>query len=219
MIDIIIFTLLFRNHRVWESIMSEYFQKRYEELFLDLNKVSLAMFRKNFFGIFHGSISARLEQDTFVINTRQAVFDNLDLHHLIVLNCIKDYRWNDASLDTPIHAKIYHSCKNAKFVAYAISPYSVSYSLTHDNLIPIDFFGKTILGEKIEILDPQDYDTWYDRAPEEISSHIIKNHQNILLIKGYGIYAFDRDLNTLAKKIALIENTCKILYYVANFKS
>lgn len=30
--------------------------------------MSLSMFRKGFLGIFHGSISARLEQDKFIIN-------------------------------------------------------------------------------------------------------------------------------------------------------
>lgn len=192
--------------------MSVYFNKIDHKLLASLKRVSLAMFRKNFFGIFHGSISAKLTHEDFVINKKQAVFDDLSLDNLIVLNVCKDYRWNEASIDTAIHAKIYKTHKNAKFIAYAMPPYTVSYSLQYNMLKPLDFFGQEILGKEIKILDPCDYQTWYERADEEITRNITLNHQTFLIIRGYGIYAFNRDLHSLAKTIALIENTCKILH-------
>ncbi|RDU70663.1 hypothetical protein CQA58_04805 [Helicobacter brantae] len=190
-----------------------------EKLLLSLKQVSLSMFRKNFFGIFHGSISARLTYESFVINAKQAVFDDLNEKSLIALNTIKDYRWNESSIDTPIHAQIYKNYKNAKFIAYAMPPYSVSYSLKHTHLRPLDFFGRQILGEEVEIWDIGNYDTWYDRAMYEIADHITQNNKRFLIIKGYGIYAFDRDLNSLAKKIAVIENSCKILHFYADLQN
>lgn len=199
--------------------MSVYFNKVDQKLLASLKRVSLAMFRKNFFGIFHGSISAKLNQEDFIINKKQAVFDDLSPYNLITLNICKDYRWNEASIDAAIHSKIYQTHKNAKFIAYAMPPYTVSYSLKYDILKPLDFFGQEILGREIMILDPGNYQTWYERANDEIAKNIAKSSQTFLIIKGYGIYAFDRDLHSLAKTIALVENTCKILHLNADLGS
>ena len=43
-----------------------------------LSELSLSMFTKNFFGIFQGAISAKLDHEHFMINSKDAVFDNLD---------------------------------------------------------------------------------------------------------------------------------------------
>ena len=196
--------------------MSAHFNDVDDKLLYSLKRVSLAMFRKNFFGIFHGSISARLTNDGFVINSKRAVFDDLNPNNLISLNTQKDYRWNEASIDTPIHAQIYKTFKNAKFIAYTMPPYTVSYSLKHPYLRPLDFFGQQILGEQIAIWDIGNYSSWYERAPFEISSEITKDNKRFLIIKGYGIYAFDRDLQKKKKNIAIIENTCKILHFNAD---
>ena len=95
--------------------MSAHFNDVDDKLLYSLKRVSLAMFRKNFFGIFHGSISARLTNDGFVINSKRAVFDDLNPNNLISLNTQKDYRWNEASIDTPIHAQIYKTFKNCRW--------------------------------------------------------------------------------------------------------
>ena len=43
----------------------------------EIKKISLSMFRKNFFGVFHGSISARVEKNQFIINKQSAIFYDL----------------------------------------------------------------------------------------------------------------------------------------------
>jgi len=43
-----------------------------------LSALALSMFRKDFFGIYHGSISAKTESNRFVINTKEAIFDSID---------------------------------------------------------------------------------------------------------------------------------------------
>ena len=45
----------------------------------DLKHVSLSMFRKDFIGIFHGSLSARIEQDKFFINKKD-IYANATHH-------------------------------------------------------------------------------------------------------------------------------------------
>jgi L-fuculose-phosphate aldolase len=57
----------------------------YEHLVSELTKVSLSMFKKNFFGIFHGSISTKLDSDKFLINSRRAIFDELQSGDFIEL--------------------------------------------------------------------------------------------------------------------------------------
>ena len=59
-----------------------------------LSKLSLTLFRKNFFGIYHGSISTKLDHSTFMINTSDAIFDEMSSSSFCTLNINKqDYRW------------------------------------------------------------------------------------------------------------------------------
>lgn len=175
-----------------------------------LSTVALSMFRKDFFGIFHGSISARIELDKFLINTKDAIFDNLDLDTTVCLNFNKDYRWNDASLDSDIHSLIYQNISDAKFIAYAMPPFLMSYMFENEYLIPKDYFGVTNL-KNIKIYDPKNFDDWYERADVEISRYFVDTKQDLMLIRGYGIYAHSRELKDLAKRISIVENSCRVL--------
>jgi len=174
-----------------------------------LKDISLSMFRKNFFGIFHGSISAKIDNSKFIINKKNAIFDEIDESSLIELYFNKDYRWNEASIDIEIHKSIYESIHEAKYIAFASPPYALAYSLKHEVLNPQDFFGQKEIGT-IDIYNPKNCDDWYDRADSEISRYMKKNRTNMMLIRGYGVYIYDRDINSLAKKIAIIEQSCMI---------
>lgn len=177
----------------------------------ELQSIALSMFRKNFIGIFHGSISAKVEDGKFIINKRDAIFDELEVDDLIELYSKKDYRWNSASIDADIHLNIYKNISEAKYVSYTMPPFATAYSLSHSVIKPKDYFGYMELGE-LEVYDPKKYEDWYERAEIEIYRHFQKNKTNIMIIKGYGIYSYDRDLNALAKKIAVLENSCKLLH-------
>ena len=85
-----------------------------ENLKSQLSKLALSMFRKDFFGIYHGSISAKTESNRFIINTKEAIFDAIDHNNLIELYFKKDYRWNQASIDANIHFSIYSQISDAK---------------------------------------------------------------------------------------------------------
>ena len=130
-----------------------------EKIFQDLKTISLAMFRKNFFGIFHGSISTKLEEGHFLINKKDAIFDDLTEDSLIMLYHKQDYRWKEASIDAFIHSLIYQNIPNAKYIAYGMPPFTVAYTLSNDKIEPRDYFGYKILGT-LEVYDPKDYDNW-----------------------------------------------------------
>ena len=182
------------------------------EIFKNLKTISLSMFRKNFYVIFHGSLSVKLEEGHFLINKKDAIFDDLDEESLIMLYHKRDYRWNDASMDAFIHSLLYQNIPNAKYVAYGMPPFTVSYTLTHNKIIPKDYFGYKMLGT-LDVYDPKDSDNWYERADVEINRYFKESGSKIMVIRGYGVYVFHRDLQLLSKLFALLENSCKILHF------
>jgi len=175
-----------------------------------LKKLSLSFFRKDFFGIYHGSISAKTENSRFLINIQEAVFDSIDENSLIELYFQRDYRWNQASIDAPIHHAIYKTMSDAKFVTFSMAPFTSAYALRHNIITPKDYFGARELGS-LTIYDPKSFDDWYERANSEISTYFLTQRSNIMIIRGYGIYAYHRDIFEMAKQLAILEKSCRLL--------
>ena len=175
-----------------------------------LSSLALSMFRKDFFGIYHGSISAKTESNRFIINTKEAVFDALDEENIIELSFKKDYRWNMASIDANIHHSIYSQISEAKFIFFSMPPFTTAYSLKHNMIIPKDYFGYKEIGS-INIVSPKQFEDWYDRAQSEIAYYLQSNKIDIMVIRGYGVYSYNRDLNEMAKKLAILEKSCRLL--------
>lgn len=182
----------------------------FQSSLVEMKNVSLSMFRKGFFGIFHGSISRKIDSNKFIINKKDAIFDSLSVEDMILLYTKKDYRWNDASSDSDIHLNIYKNIPEAKFVCYAMPANTIAYSLVSSKIYPQDYFGYLNF-KKIKIYDMKQVDDWYERAPFEIYKYMIENQTNIIVIRGYGVYAYARTLYELAKNVALLENSCKLL--------
>lgn len=175
-----------------------------------LQSLSLSFFRKDFFGIYHGSISAKTENSRFMINKADAVFDAIDENALIELYFQKDYRWNQASIDAKIHHRIYATMSDAKFITFTMPPFVSSYALRHNIMTPKDYFGYKELGN-IEIYDPKNFDNWYERADSEIAKYFATHKTHIMVIRGYGVFAFNRDIAEMAKELAILEKSCKLL--------
>lgn len=183
-----------------------------------LSDLSFSMFSKNFFGIYHGSLSAKIDQNNFMINTKDAVFDNIDENSFCSLNMNKqDFRWNIASMEAHVHSTIYTNIHEAKYIAFGMPIYTTSYSLVNDTIIFEDYFGKTMFGE-ISIYNPGDFDTWYKRNALEITKYLKNSPNNMMVIKGVGTYVYDRDIHELVKKIAILENSCRLLSIKSTFK-
>jgi len=175
-----------------------------------LSSLALSMFRKDFFGIYHGSISAKTESNRFLINTKEAIFDALDDNSLIELYFKKDYRWNQASIDAKIHFSIYSQISEAKFICFSMPQFTTAYSLKNNIIIPKDYFGHKEIGS-IRVIDPKQFDDWYDRADSEIAYYLQSEKTNIMVIRGYGVYAYSRDIHEMAKKLAILEKSCRLL--------
>ncbi len=177
----------------------------------DIKHVSLSMFNKNFFGVYNGSISAKVSTQSFIINKKDTILDEVTEDSLIRLDCQKkDYRWNSASDDAEIHEHIYQVVSSAKYISVSMPPYATAFSLKHGKVLPRDYFGKTILGEVL-VYDPRNFDDWQERAPYEVAQFFQKNDTHLLLIKGYGLVSYDRDIIEMAKKVSILENSCRLL--------
>jgi len=182
-----------------------------KHLIEDIQHISLSLFNKNFFSVFHGSISARISRNTFIINTKETILDEVSESSLIKLDCNKrDYRWSMANADVHIHEHIYETIPNAKYVCYTMPPYATAYSLRHGKVLPEDYYGKKELGELI-VYDPKNIEDWIERAPYEIPKIFQTQESHILLIKGFGVICYDRDITEMAKKISILENSCRLL--------
>jgi len=182
----------------------------------DIKHISLSLFNKNFFSVYHGSISARVSTSAFIINSKDTILDEVSEESLVRLDCQKrDYRWNLANSDVHIHEHIYETIPNAKYVCYTMPPYATAYSLKHGKVLPADYYGKKVLGEVI-VYDPKNIDDWLERAPYEIPQFFQKHDTHLLLIKGFGLISYDRDITEMAKKISILENSCRLLALSAN---
>jgi len=181
-----------------------------ENLRKKLSTLALSMFRKDFFGIYHGSISAKTESNRFLINTKEAVFDALDETSLIELYFKKDYRWNQASIDAKIHFSVYSQISEAKFICFSMPQFTTAYSLEHNFITPKDYFGYKEIGT-IEVINPRQFEDWYDRADSEIAYYLQTKKTNIMVIRGYGVYAYSRDMHEMAKTLAILEKSCRLL--------
>jgi len=177
----------------------------------EIKHVSLSMFHKNFFGVYHGSISARISASDFIINKKDTILDEITASAFIRLDCQKkDYRWSEANTDVAIHEHIYEMIPNAKYICFTMPPYATAYSLKHGKVSPQDYHGKQILGEII-VYDPKNIEDWLERAPYEIPQFFQKHDSHLMLIKGYGLISYDRDITEMAKKVAILENSCRLL--------
>ncbi len=182
----------------------------------DIKHISLSLFHKNFFSVYHGSISARIAASSFIINSADTILDEITEDSLVKLDCQKrDYRWSLANTDAHIHELIYKTIPNAKFVSYTMPPYATAFSLKHGKVSPQDYYGKKVLGEVL-VYDPKNIEDWIERAPYEIYQFFEKNDTHLLLIKGFGVICYDRDIIEMAKKISILENSCRLLALSAN---
>jgi len=182
----------------------------------DIKHISLSLFNKNFFSVYHGSISARMSQSEFVINSKDTILNEVTEESLVKLDCNKrDYRWSLANADVHIHENMYETIPNAKYVCYSMPPYATAYSLKHGKVSPMDYYGKKVLGEII-VYDPKNIDDWLERAPYEIPQFFQKHDTHLLLVKGFGLISYDRDITDMAKKISILENSCRLLALSAN---
>lgn len=176
----------------------------------ELIKFSKSMSAKDILGSFHGSISAKFNTSEFIINKKNADLSSIDESDLLELFFLKDYSWKDASIDASIHTNIYKNIPDAKFFIIAYPLYTNSYALHHSHIEPLDYHGFREFNG-IKIIDPKNYEDWSERASSEILQHFLHNNTSIVIIRGYGVCIYDRELSSITKRLSILEYSCKLL--------
>jgi len=182
-----------------------------EEIKKDYERILETLTKKGMFHIYQTSFSIRTENDKFVINKNDALF--LEAEMFTEIHYKEDLSWQTASADANIHSFIYQKISTAKCIAHIFPINLVTYSLYHRQFKPLDFYGESIIGNK-KIYEVNDEKHFTEEVENIVQKNILKD--NIIIIKGYGAYIYDRDLKELTKKASILENSSKILLKVRN---
>ncbi len=126
-----------------------------------------------------------------------------------ILGQKKDFRWDDANFDCFIHQNIYKNIPMANFFCIATPKSTISYSLNHNILSPKDFYSGF---ESLKIYDPKNFVNWNERAFNEILNFLQTNKTNVVIVKGIGIFIYEKTLSNLLGLICNIEHSVKILH-------
>ena len=189
-----------------------------DEYFVNiLQKSSKVFYDRGFIGLYHGAISARNTQQSFIINSKNASLNALDKEGLMELDFNPSKVWENASLEANIHAKIYNKVASAKFITSISANSIIAASLVFDEIVPMDYVGQ-MLYKKIPIYDPKSFVDWYNRAPHELSEYFKKTKEQIIIIKGVGLYSINRDLDNMIRNVVIINKTCEVLLAYENIK-
>jgi L-fuculose-phosphate aldolase len=182
-----------------------------EEIKKDYEKILKTLIQKGMFHIYQTSFSIRTQNDKFLINKNDALFLEEDI--FTEIHYKKDLSWQEASNDANIHSFIYQKISTAKCIAHIFPINLVTYSLYHRQFKALDFYGENIIGKK-KIHEITDTNHFIEEVENIVQKNIINDE--IVIIKGYGAYIYDRDLKELAKKASILENSAKILLKIKN---
>lgn len=175
-----------------------------------LKNIANFLFERDFLQISQGSISAKIDKNQFIINKKEAILSDLDDKNFQILSQKKDFRWENVSDECDIHQNIYKNIAMAKFFCFTTPPNLLAYSLNHDVLIAKDF-GGYLNYENLKIYDPKNFSDWMERAPGEILNFLQTNKTNIMLVRGVGVFIYEKCPVNLAKIVVGLENSAKIL--------
>ena len=170
--------------------------------------VTKILFEKNFLNMGLGSISLKLNNDQMLINKKNRHIEEEDFYKNVHI-LKKDLSWEEMSDDIKIHSKIYETISSTKAIANIFPLNTITFSIEHHNLLkPLDLIGTEQL-KKIKIIHITNKTEWNENKEFIIAKHLKLN--DILIIKGYGVFIKARDVREILKKAVILENSAAIL--------
>ena len=170
--------------------------------------VTQILFEKNFLNMGLGSISLKLKADNMLINkkNRHSLEDDF-FKNVHILK--KDMSWQEITADAKIHSKIYELISSTKAIANIFPINTMTFAEEHHNILkPIDFLGKNVLN-KVPIIEIRNEKNWAENQDFIIAKKLL--HEDIVIIKGYGVFIKSRDIREILTKAVILENSAKIL--------
>jgi len=143
--------------------------------------------------------------DTFWVTPTGACADTLEPDDLIA--CPLDGPSPEgASLDAPLHGRVYRQQPEARAVLHSHGPYSVAMSLSGQDFRPVDFEGQSYF-ERVPVLSVS-YEDYLEKAPEAVAETLARNR--VVMVRGHGVYAWGETLDRAYKWTCSLELSAKI---------
>lgn len=150
-----------------------------------------------------GNASVR-DEDTIWVTPTGCSADTLEPADLI--RCHIDGSIGEgASLDAPMHIKVYQKNSQAGAVLHSHGPHTVAMTLNGQDFIPYDFEGAYYF-PRVPVIDAA-YEDYVPRSPELISN-VLRDHR-ITVYRGHGVYAQGENLNLAYKWTSSLELSAK----------
>jgi L-fuculose-phosphate aldolase len=126
-----------------------------------------------------------------------------------LVECHIDGRIGDgASLDAPMHVKVYQKNPNTGAVLHSHGPHTVALTLDGRDFIPADFEGQYYF-PRVPVIDAS-YGAYVSDSPELISN-VLRDHR-ITVYRGHGVYAQGRTVNLAYKWTSSLELSAKTVF-------
>jgi L-fuculose-phosphate aldolase len=110
-----------------------------------------------------------------------------------------------ASLDAPLHQRVYQAAPDAGAVLHSHGPYTVAITLNGRDFTPPDFEGQYYFDRVPVISIP--YQRYVDQAPARVAQ-LLAAHR-VVVVRGHGVYARGDTLNLAYKWSCSLELSAK----------
>ena len=153
-----------------------------------------------------GNASIRTDKTIWVTPTG-ACADTLQAEQLVACD-IEGTIGNKASLDAPLHLKVYQKNPAAGAVLHSHGAYSVAMTMDGKDFIPEDFEGQLYF-RKIPVISIP-YDQYIDKAADAVSD-VLREH-SVVVVRGHGVYVTAESLNLAYKWTCSFELSAKTCF-------
>lgn len=116
-----------------------------------------------------------------------------------------------ASLDAPMHQRVYQKKPTTGAVLHSHGPYSVALTLNGKDFSPVDFEGGYYFSS-VPVIDAP-YEDYVSRSPVLISDAL--RASPIAIYRGHGVYACAENLNLAYKWTCALELSAKTAHIAA----
>jgi len=110
-----------------------------------------------------------------------------------------------ASLDAPLHQRLYQLVPTAGALLHSHGPYTVALTLGGADFVPPDFEGQYYFGRIPVISIP--YRQYVAEAPRRVAEALVEDP--VVVVRGHGVYARAESLNLAYKWTCSVELSAK----------
>jgi len=179
-----------------------------EWIYEEIIEVGRLLFREGLVSARAGNISRAFGDRIFI--TRTGSFMGALSREDIISLPLRETTLLDerASIELEVHRRIILETGKPA-VVHAHPPHAVTLSISKDLIIPVDSEGRDLIGE-VKVLSLKKPSASKELA--EAASEALKNSK-VVLIRGHGAFAADRELKLAYAHISTLEHSCKILMW------